>query len=432
MITIIIHQSSFYRRKAFKISTKSTKEVEFQNELLQNANEWDIQIEKAAKRMNSSYIFTVPDCNEPKLLKVMRRLNIQDYQVFNPYFEGTEHQISPELSHNFDPELITKRYLSHDETNIYIEKIALMIREANPKISVEVKVEGYSFENREIKSITIKHREKAESNPVIFIDAGVHAREWHSRSMALYMLYRFVHEASLDRNGLLYEASFVIVPGVNPDGYEYSRLGDKMWRKTRRPLSGECIGVDGNRNYDAHWNMGDRERYECTEVYRGSAPFSEPETSAIRDIMWRLKHVCKMYISIHTYGNSIIYPYGYTNAKHPRHAALHSIAQAGVDAVEAETGTKYVAGQSGSRFVLEILFCCNPDYNILPFQSYSLYIAAGGSDDYAIDEMNIPYSYTFELGPEEHNFAVPVEYLKKTLEEGWIALKAMCLKVATM
>ena len=28
---------------------------------------------------------------------------------------------------------------------------------------------------------------------------------------------------------------------------------DRLWRKTRRPVTRDCVGVDGNRNFDFHW-----------------------------------------------------------------------------------------------------------------------------------------------------------------------------------
>lgn len=122
-----------------------------------------------------------------------------------------------------------------------------------------------------------------------------------------------------------------------------------MWRKTRNPVTKKCIGVDINRNYDSHWYLGKRELYPCSETYRGRKPFSEPETQIVRNIMERTKENCKMYIAIHTFGNTIIYPYGYTTKKHPRQALLQKVAQAGVDAVAIATGGVFKADQSGSR-----------------------------------------------------------------------------------
>jgi murein tripeptide amidase MpaA len=318
------------------------REVEYR------AQELNVKIEKPARRLNSSFIFTAPDCNHPDILTLMRSYEIFDYEVFNPVFDGVQKLRLQPISNSFQDDIITRKYLSYDEANVYIENIAAKIRDQNPDVSVNVAVEGYSFEFRQIKSITIAHNHRP-NNPVIFLDAGIHAREWHSRSMALYLLYKLANEALLDKDGLLYKASFVIVPGANPDGYEYSRRGDKMWRKNRRPLKGGCVGVDGNRNYDARWEQGNLELNPCNDVYRGPKPFSEPETKIIRDIMLRLRKVCKMYISLHTFGNSILYPYGYTHDKHPREAQLLKIAQAGVDAVAKATGGRFHAGQSGSR-----------------------------------------------------------------------------------
>lgn len=81
------------------------------------------------------------------------------------------------------------------------------------------------------------------------------------------------------------------------------------------------------------------------------------------------------------------------------------MAQAGVNAVFQATDGKrqYTSGSSGKL----------------------LYVAPGGSDDYALDVAKIPYAFTFEIGPEELGFAVPAEHIQSTVQEGWIAVKAM-------
>lgn len=336
--------------EAFKVLGRSQKDVNFLNALNSRDLNPYVTIEKPLRRMNSSYIFTAPECLNARISSMMSQFQILEYQVFNPKFERSE-LTRPLRRFNsmnkLSPDIVAEEYLSHDEANAFIDHIANEIRNANPAVSVDVSVEGKSSEQREIKSITVKYRGKP-LNPSVFIDAGVHAREWHARSMALYFLRKLIEEAALDKQGLIFTTSFIIVPGVNPDGYEFSRQGYKMWRKTRKPVGNNCIGVDGNRNYDAHWYEGDHERDPCSEVYRGTKPFSEPETRIIRNIMMRNKNIL-MYISIHTFGNTIIYPYGYTTEKHPRYQQLNKIAMAGVNAVLQSTGTKYTADQSGSR-----------------------------------------------------------------------------------
>lgn len=183
-----------------------------------------------------------------------------------------------------------------------------------------------------------------------------------------------------------------------------------MWRKNRRPVDEKCIGVDGNRNYDAHWEMGTSENIPCHEVYKGKMPFSEPETQAIRNLLLRVKSTTVLYISIHTFGNSILFPNGWTVEQHARHKQLLQIAQAGANAARSLYGSKFTADQSGS----------------------GLYVAAGGSDDWAIESLNIPFCYTFEIGSEEFGFQVPENKLKQTVEEGWTAIRAMTTEALSL
>jgi len=77
----------------------------------------------------------------------------------------------------------------------------------------------------------------------------------------------------------------------------------------------ESYGVDLNRNYGVSWgedtgSSGD----PCAENYRGEAPFSEPETRAIRDFLISHKDEVKFVYNFHAYGNMYLWPY---NGKSP-------------------------------------------------------------------------------------------------------------------
>ena len=84
-----------------------------------------------------------------------------------------------------------------------------------------------------------------------------------------------------------------MVPCVNPDGYEYNRQtnpgGGGLWRKNRRNNPGSCEGVDLNRNYDTDWGGAASSSNTCSDSYRGTAPFSEPESQAIRDFVTNIQ-----------------------------------------------------------------------------------------------------------------------------------------------
>lgn len=208
------------RLDAYKVFAKTPSDLEFLAHLQSEANNMDIAVEKPSRSMNSSMIFTSPDCNKQKILSMMSQHHISDFEVFNPRFKrdpAAGFRRFNDFTSPIDPEIVTKRYLSQDEANIYIDELAARIRKANPNLSVEVFVEGQSFEKRAIKSIFVQYRSRP-GNPYVFVDAGIHAREWHARSMGLYLLKKLAEEAAKDQKGLLYSMSFIIVPSLNPDG----------------------------------------------------------------------------------------------------------------------------------------------------------------------------------------------------------------------
>jgi murein tripeptide amidase MpaA len=112
-----------------------------------------------------------------------------------------------------------------------------------------------SHEGRPIKAIVIS-RDESANHPVMFIDGGIHAREWAAHMSVVYLIFQLVERAALN-NELLENLDWVIIPVVNPDGFVYSMNTERFWRKNRRPIAGsECIGVDNNRNFAYEWRIG--------------------------------------------------------------------------------------------------------------------------------------------------------------------------------
>ena len=70
-----------------------------------------------------------------------------------------------------------------------------------------------------------------------------------------------------------------------------------------------------NRNYDYHW--GELEpvgstNVSCSPTYHGQEAFSETELQAVRDHVLGLGGDVVYSLSLHSYGQLIMYPYGYT------------------------------------------------------------------------------------------------------------------------
>lgn len=151
---------------------------------------------------------------------------------------------------------------------------------------------------------------------------------------------------------LIDSVDWYIMPVANPDGYEYSHSTDRLWRKTRsggkvRQRWGKrtCYGVDPNRNWDFHWGEGPTSSSDaCTDDFRGPRAFSEPETKAMADFILTRKDQIKIYLTLHSYSQMWLVPWGYKNEKPKDYYDMYILAEKGVEALEAVRGTDYLLG----------------------------------------------------------------------------------------
>lgn len=275
-------------------------------------------------------------------------------------------QLNARNSRSTDGSTLTfDRYYRHDEINKYLDNLAAS------RGNVEVKTIGKSYEGREIKAIKLTNGDGRKGKNSIYIDAGIHAREWIAPATALYLI-----EQLTTPSDILNQVDVIIQPVVNPDGYEYSHRLERLWRKTRSGiLPATCRGTDGNRNFDYHFGEVGASANPCSETFRGEKAFSEKETIALRDAVSEIKDSCKFYLTLHSYGNYMLYPWGYTSDLPASWEEIDEIARIGADAIANATGTKYTVGSSTNV----------------------LYAAAGGSDDYMFGALNVPISITMEL-----------------------------------
>jgi murein tripeptide amidase MpaA len=105
---------------------------------------------------------------------------------------------------------------------------------------------GFTYERREIPSITITNP-GGSGKKTVFIECGIHAREWISPALCLWIINSLLTDSS--NNALLDKFEISLVPTLNADGYVYTYTVDRTWRKTRSPQSNGCYGADPNRKY---------------------------------------------------------------------------------------------------------------------------------------------------------------------------------------
>lgn len=273
---------------------------------------------------------------------------------------------------------------------------------------------GKSTESRPIRGVKICYPPTV-NKPTIFIEAGIHAREWIAPAAATYLIDRLLMPVAdpeatkrgLDMFALAREFNWLIFPTVNPDGYKYTMDRDRMWRKNRQFFE-TCYGVDLNRNFPFKWNTVGSSSNPKDFDYAGPAAGSEVETqSIIKYITDNIrKENIKAYISLHSYSQMIMFPYGHTNESVPNYTDLKEFGDKAAKAIYQLTGTSY---KSGSLID-------------------TIYPSSGGSMDWAYGVHKIKLAYTFELrGPPDTDdlFLLPAAQIVPTAQEALIAIKTI-------
>lgn len=182
---------------------------------------------------------------------------------------------------------------------------------------------GQSVQGRPLKVLRISNGKP--SNKAIWIDGGIHAREWISPASVTYIVDRFVEEWE-DQPKYIQNIDWYILPVSNPDGYEYTHQTDRLWRKNRGGTgSGRCAGVDLNRNFGYLWGGQGASRQPCSETFAGSGAFSEPETKALQTFMAGSAADFKAFLTFHSYGQYILYPWGYDRTVPPDYEDLDRV-----------------------------------------------------------------------------------------------------------
>lgn len=223
-------------------------------------------------------------------------------------------------------------YLTYNEV---INKLDSMRIEYPNLISEKFSI-GTSVENRHQWTVRVSNNPNvATGRPEVWIHSLIHAREPMSMEQSIYFMYWLFENYNTDpiATYILENRELYFTPVFNPDGYEYNRStnpnGGGFWRKNRRQNTGGSYGIDLNRNYGiyAFWNSTNNgsSTDPTDETYRGTSPFSEPETRNARDFV--ISRNFKGILSYHTYGNYLIRPWGYVDAATPDEHIFQGISQ---------------------------------------------------------------------------------------------------------
>lgn len=258
---------------------------------------------------------------------------------------------------------------------------------------------GTTLEGRHIYGVRITG--PGADKPAVQFNGCHHAREWISVMVPMWIADRLVYEydANSTIQSIVDRVEFFIIPVVNLDGFVYSWTpNNRLWRKNRRLNAGGCYGVDDNRNYAAGWGGGGSSSNPCSDTYRGTAAFSEPETAAMRDFAIARPQIVAVQ-SYHSYSQLFMSPFGYTSSLPPDNATFLEVDAASAQAIAAVHGVSYGYG---------------PIYS-------TIYQASGGDTDWYYAAEGI-YSFTTELRDTgAYGFELPAGQIIPTCEESFAA-----------
>ncbi|MDI6765848.1 MAG: M14 family zinc carboxypeptidase [Bacteroidota bacterium] len=212
-------------------------------------------------------------------------------------------------------------YYTYEEVKSQLDSMKLLY----PNIITAKESIGTSVQGRAIwiAKISDNPNNYETDEPEALYTALTHAREPQGMMTVIYYMWWLLENygSNSDATYLVNNRQMWFMPVINPDGYVYNQTtnpsGGGMWRKNRRNNGGGIYGVDLNRNFGPYymWDSpnGGSSTNPAWETYRGVAPFSEPEVATIYQFLYY--NNVKTCFNYHTYGNLLIYPWGYLSAE---------------------------------------------------------------------------------------------------------------------
>jgi carboxypeptidase T len=251
--------------------------------------------------------------------------------------------------------------------------------------------------------------------PKFVLHTQIHAREIATGEIAYQWIDLLVPSYGVDAEvtELLDTRELWVVPIANPDGVDVVASNPNrpvLQRKNVDNSAGGCpasdAGVDLNRNSSFQWDV--QQGGPCDETYPGVKAVSEPETVAIQGLLDAIFADTKgevgepaaatttgVMVSLHSFGNDILAPYGYTNTDAPDKAKLVALGKK----MGEFTGYPVSTGDGGVG-----------------------YFAPGATDDWLYGTRGVP-AYTFEVGPASGTCAGFLPAYSCVASMFWPALK---------
>ena len=172
--------------------------------------------------------------------------------------------------------------------------------------------------------------------PSLFINSGLHAREYATAELATRFAEVLVASYGRDPDvtWLLDHHSIHLLLQANPDGRKRAEAG-LLWRKNANNdycTGSNARGADLNRNFAFQWDCcGGSSNSQCSELYHGAAAASEPEVQAIETYLRQIiadrrppalnvpapDDTVGLVLDLHSFGEDVLWSWGFTDTQPP-------------------------------------------------------------------------------------------------------------------
>lgn len=323
-----------------------------------------------------------------------------------------------QANYTADPDYLQKQgrviddgfYNAYFTLDVLYEKWRQLERIYSPNITLERF--GTTYEGRPMHALRVGHTDVGEPRRVM-LNALQHSREWVTTCAATFVVEALAQEMITGVTNALDKVQVIVVPVSNSDGYNFTRGADRLWRKNRR-CGFPCYGVDLNRNWDADFDgRFSTSSDTCSNEYVGAAPFSEPETAALRDFILGVGGV-RAHIDLHSYGDDVLGAYQFSSKMPPHAQLIDLVGHAVTDALSNTHGSDYKFSRGSENTVL--------------------YPASGFMSDWAF--LQGIMSFTVEVRPKSSDFVgagflLDEKQIRPTCEEVLEGVKAL-IRYATV
>ncbi len=401
----------------------------------------NLQIEKV--KQSGYQVEIIDDLNK---IAHERRQEVSSINRFT-----TSNIVSEEITEN-----ILGGYMTVDE----IETALIQLSQQFPNFVTLIQLPNQTWEEHTSHAVRLRVGTNTNREGVLFT-GSMHAREWGGSDICISFLRHLVSsyqsKAPLNFGGKTYTFNQIrdfmegldifVFPDVNPDGKNYSQTTDIIsgnssntwWRKNRNPNhtnGGNNLGVDINRNFDFLWNSGIGTSDNPAEIiYKGTAPFSEPETRNVKYLFDTYPNIC-YYVDIHSYSGLILYPWGDDdNQGTDSNQNFRDPSFDGKRGKQGDTDYREFIPELDQNTLFDLANKMNNALNAVRGTSYTvqqavgLYPTSATSDDYAYSRhivdssKNKIYAFTIEFGQE---FVPPYEEMRLIIKEVNAAMTEIC------